>query len=152
MRLPLAIAAAAGTAAALVAAAQAPARPQCTAGPRTAGGVTFRTFCGSAHATVRLGGRTLVFRGGSCDRGAFTINIGTITLPPAKPRYRYFGITVFTNRDGVFKDQAVTWQLANGQRNSLFHATVRLAGGRTRGTFTGSTLVGNVKGSGSFHC
>jgi hypothetical protein len=131
---------------------QASARESCTPSVRTVSGVTYRTFCGPARAVVRLGGRTLVFRGGSCDRGAFTINIGTITLPPGKPKYRYFGITVFTNRDGVFEDQAVTWQLPNGRRNSLFHATVKLAGGRTRGTFTGSTLVGNVKGSGSFHC
>ena len=149
MRLALLVAAAA---AALAFGTQASARESCTANVRTAGGVTYRTFCGPAHAIVHLGGRTLVFRGGSCDKTAFTINIGTITLPPGKPRYRYFGTTVFTNRDGTFKDQAVTWQLPNGQRNSLFHATVVLAGGRTRGTFTGSTLVGNVRGFGSFHC
>jgi hypothetical protein len=149
VRLALVVAA---VLAALAFGAQASARESCTAGPRTAGGVTYRTFCGRARAVVHLGARTYVFAGGSCDRGAFTINIGTITLPPGKPKYRYFGITVFTNRDGVFKDQGVTWQLPNGQRNSLFHATVVLAGGRSHGTFTGSTLVGNVKSSGSFHC
>jgi hypothetical protein len=137
---------------ALALTAQAGARESCTPSVRTSGGVTYRTFCGPARATVHIGGRTLVFAGGNCDRSAFTINLGTITLPPGKPRYRYFGITVFTNRDGVFKDQAVSWQLPNGQRNSLFHATVKLAGGRSHGTFAGSTLVGNVKGSGSFHC
>ena len=147
-----AAAVAATAAAALVLGAQASARESCTAGARTSGKVVYRTFCGPARATVHLGAKTLRFSGGSCDRGAFTINIGTITLPPGKPKYRYFGITVFTNRDGRFADQAVTWQLPTGERNSLFHATVVLAGGRSHGTFTGSTLIGHVKGSGSFHC
>jgi hypothetical protein len=133
-------------------AAQASSRPACTAGVRTAGGVTYRTFCGAAHATIHVGGTTLVFSGGSCDRGAFTINIGTITLPPGKPRYRYFGTTVFTNRDGTYQNQAVSWQLPNGQRDSLFHATVVLKSGRSQGTFSGRTLRGDVKGTGSFHC
>jgi hypothetical protein len=150
VRFPLVVTVAALLA--VLAGTQASARPSCTPSVRTRGGVTYRTFCGPARAVVHLGGRTYVFTGGSCDKGAFTINIGTITLPPRRPRYRYFGITVFTNRDGTFADQAVTWQLPNGRRNSLFHATVVLAGGRSRGTFSGSTLVGNVKGSGSFHC
>jgi hypothetical protein len=150
MRFPLVVTVVAVLA--VLAGTQASARSSCTAGVRSAGGVTYRTFCGSARAVVHLGRRTYVFTGGSCDRGAFTINIGTITLPPGRPKYRYFGITVFTNRDGTFKDQAVTWQLPNGRRNSLFHATVVLAGGRSHGTFSGSTLAGNVRGSGSFHC
>jgi len=142
----------AGLAAALVWTTQASSRPACTASVRTAGGVTYRTFCGPARATVHVGGKTLAFSGGSCQRATFTINIGTITLPPGKPRYRYFGMTIFGNRDGVYQDQAVSWQLPDGEHNSLFHATVVLKDGRSEGTFTGSTLVGNVKGSGSFHC
>jgi hypothetical protein len=147
----LALAAAAALAA-LALAAQATARTDCTAGVRTVAGVTYRTFCGPAHATVHVGGKTYLFKGGSCEKGAFTINIGTITLPPGKPKYRYFGITVFTNKDGVYRDQAVSWQLPTGKHDSLFHATVVLKGGRSAGTFTGRTLAGNVKGSGSFHC
>jgi hypothetical protein len=140
--------------AALALTAQAPARPSCTPGVHTTGGVTHRTFCGKAHATLHFGGKTYRFTGGSCDRtpSAFTINIGTITLPPGKPKYRYFGATVFGNRDGVFKDQVVTWQLPNGLRNSLFHATIKLQRGRKRGTFSGTTLADQKRGSGTFSC
>jgi hypothetical protein len=140
--------------AALALTAQAAARQSCTPGVRTAGGVTYRTFCGSAHATVHLGGKTYRFTGGSCDStpSAFTINIGTITLPPGKPKYRYFGITVFTRKDGTFTNQAVSWQFPNGVHNSLFHATIRLAGGRKHGTFSGTTLADQRKGTGTFSC
>ena len=143
---------AAGLAAALVWTTQASPRAACTPGARTAGGATYRTFCGPARATVHIRGKTLVFAGGSCQRGTFTINIGTITLPPGKPKYRYFGTTVFGNRDGVYKDQAVSWQLPNGQHESLFHATVVLKNGRSQGTFSGETLADHVKGTGTFHC
>jgi hypothetical protein len=141
-------------AAALVVAAQASARQSCTAGVRTTGGVTYRTFCGSAHATLHFGGKTYRFVGGSCDStpSAFTINIGTITLPPGKPKHRYFGITVFTKRDGTFTNQAVGWQFPTGAHNSLFHATIRLQGGRKRGTFTGTALADQRKGFGTFSC
>lgn len=143
-----------GVFASLAVTAQAPARADCTTGVRTAGGVTYRTFCGHARATVHLPGKTYRFTGGSCDStsSAFTINIGTITLPPGKPKYRYFGVTVFTRRDGTFANQAVSWQLPDGSHGSLFHATIKLTGGRKKGTFSGTTLAGGVKGSGTFSC
>jgi hypothetical protein len=141
-------------AAALAATAQAPARPACTAGVHSNSGVTYRTFCGPARATLHLGGKTLTFTGGSCDStsGTFTINIGTITLGSGKPKFRYFGITVFTDHDGTFQNQAVAWQLPNGQRGALFRATVKLKNGRKKGTFTGSALTGGGTGSGTFSC
>lgn len=144
----------AGLAAALVWTAQASSRPACTAGVRTAGGVTYRSFCGPAHATLHFGGKTYRFTGGDCERtgGSFAINLGTITLPPGKPKYRYFGIAVFTGHDGTFQNQAVSWQLPTGDHNSLFHAKLVLAGGRTRGTFAGTTLADRTPGSGTFHC
>jgi hypothetical protein len=140
--------------AALALTAQAPARQSCTPGVRTAGGVTYRTFCGKAKATVDFGGHTYHFTGGSCDStsDAFTINIGTITLPPGKPKYRYFGITVFTPKDGMFNNQAIGWTFPNGARNSLLHATVKLQGGRKHGTFRGMTLGDNKRGFGTFSC
>jgi hypothetical protein len=140
--------------AALALAAQAPARSECTAGPRTVGAATYRTFCGPAHATLHLGGRTYTFSGGSCDTTAtaFTINIGTITLPPTKPKYRWFGITVFTKHDGTSKNQAASWQFPNGKHGSLFHATVKLTNGRKQGTFSGTALAGGAKGFGTFSC
>ena len=142
------------TVAALAWTAQAAPRANCTPGVRTAGGVTYRTFCGGAHATLHIRGKTYRFTGGSCDSDSstFTINIGTITLPPGKPKYRYFGITVFTSHDGTYTNQGVAWQFPNGVRNALFHATIKLQGGRKRGTFSGTTLADRRKGYGTFSC
>ena len=145
---------AAAALAALVLVGQSPARPACTPGTQTSGGVNYRTFCGAAKATLHFGGKTYTFSGGSCDNtsSAFTINIGTITLPPGKPKYRYFGITVFTAHDGTFLNQAVAWQFPNGAHNSLFHAKIVLKGGRKKGTFSGTTLADHKPGSGTFSC
>ena len=145
---------AAAALAALALATQASARESCTAGPRTAGGITYRTFCGKARATVHFGGRTYRFVGGSCDStpSVFTISIGTATLPPGKPKYRYFGGTVVTARDGMFTNQAVTWQLPRRAPTALFHAKIRLQGGRKHGTFTGTTLTDRRRGFGTFSC
>src|SRR5262249_62348585 len=134
--------------AALAWTAQAPARPACTAGVRTSSGVTYRTFCGPAKATVHVGGKTYMFSGGSCDTTspAFQIHIGTIPLPPGKPKYRYFGIAVFTKHDGTFANQAISWQFPNGMHGSLYRAKIVLRGGRAKGTFSGVTIAGNVRG------
>jgi hypothetical protein len=144
----------AGLAVALMWTAQAPARPACTAGVHATGGVTSRTFCGPAHATLHLGGKTYVFTQGECARtgSTFTINIGTITLPPGSPKHRYFGITVFTGRDGTFTNQAVALQFPGGKRLSLFHAKIVLKAGRSQGTFSGTTLADQIPGSGTFRC
>jgi hypothetical protein len=140
--------------AALALGAQASAREACTSGVKTSGGATYRTFCGSAHATLKFGGKTYQFLGGSCDSttSTFTINLGTITLPPGKPKYRYFGITVFTGKDGTYINQAVAWQFPNGAHNALFRATIKLTGGRKHGTFSGKSLTGGKSGSGTFSC
>jgi hypothetical protein len=130
------------------------ARAECTAGVRTSGGVSYRTFCGPARATLHLGGKTYRYSGGECERTgtSFAINLGTITLPPGKPKYRYFGIAVFTGKDGTYKEQAVALQFPGGKHTSLFHAKIVLKGGRTQGTFAGKTLSGGIPGSGTFHC
>jgi hypothetical protein len=145
---------AAAALAALALGAQASARESCTAGVKTTAGVTYRTFCGKAKATLHFGGKTYHFVGGSCDStaSAFTINLGTITLPPGKPKYRYFGISVFTPKDGTFTNQAVGWQFPHGAHNALFHATIKLTGGRKHGTFKGTTLADQKPGSGTFSC
>ena len=142
----------AGLAAALVWTTQAPARAGCTAGWRTANGIAYLTWCGPARATLHLGGKTYAFSGGRCYRGAgaFAINLGSVTRPPNKRKLLYFGITVFAPHDGTFRNQGVAWQFSNGGRGSL-DATIKLAGGRTKGTFAGATLAG-VKGSGTFSC
>ena len=135
--------------------AQAPARPAaCTSGVHTTGGVTYRTFCGPARATLKLGGKTYLFTQGVCERtgSSFTINIGSITLPPGSPTFRYFGITLFQGKDGTYTEQAVALQFPGGKRASLFHAKIVLKAGRTQGTFAGTTLAGHTPGSGTFRC
>ena len=141
-------------AAALAMTAQASARQSCTAGTHSSGGVTYRTFCGAAHATLKVGGKTYSFKGGSCElsRTLMSINIGTITLPPGKPKYDYFGITLSAKKGGSYANQAATWQLPHGKQGSLFQTTIKLAGNRRSGTFYGAPLTGGGKGTGSFSC
>ena len=144
----------AGVVAALAAAGHASARQACTAGVHSSGGVTYRTFCGPAHATLKVGGKTYSFKGGSCQLTGklMSINIGTITLPPGKPKYNYFGITVFAKKGGTYSNQAVAWQFPHGKSGSLLRTTIKLAGSRKSGTFSGSPLTGGGKGVGSFGC
>ena len=86
--------------AATAAAVSAPAKPlraACTAGVHPFGDVSARTFCGPAKATLVVGGRTIRFQGGSCQRGPayVSLNIGTVVLgTTTKPRPDYFGLNV----------------------------------------------------------
>jgi hypothetical protein len=149
-RLALVIAA---SLAAFAAATHASARETCTAGTHFSGGVTYHIFCGPAHAILKVGGKTYSFKGGSCEvvGNLFSINIGTITLTPAKSRYDYFGITVFAKKDGTYTSQAVYWNLPHSKRRSLSRTTIKLAGGRKHGTFSGATFTGG-KATGTFSC
>jgi hypothetical protein len=108
-------------------------------GVRTSGGVTYRTFCGPARATLHLGGKTYRYSGDECERTgtSFAINLGTITLPPGSPKYRYFGIAVFTGNDRTYKEQAVALQFPGGKRTSLFHAKIGPRGWKDAGNFRG---------------
>src|SRR5579884_1768762 len=72
-------------------------RAACTPGTRTVGGVQERVFCGPAKATVTVGGKTLRFAGGSCERtpAYVSVNIGTVVLgPTGRPKPDYFGLDV----------------------------------------------------------
>ncbi len=166
-RTPAALAVGAA-AAALVAGATAsatPARHACTPGVRNVNGVLSRVFCGPARASVKLGGRTLVFTNGACERTAryFDVNIGIVTLgQTSKPRPAYFGIVVgrvpgappgvpAAGKDGVYT-AGVTLALVSGGRGVLtVRPTVTLKSGRTRGTFAAKTAAGAAV-SGSFSC
>ena len=150
----IALVAAVAGLAALAAVGHASARQACTAGTQSSGGVTYRTFCGPAHATLKVGGKTLAFTTGSCQMSSsiFSINIGTITLPPGKPKYDYFGITVMAKKGGTYSNQSVTWQLPHGKAGSVVYATIKLAGNRKSGTFSGQVLGTSGKGTGSFSC
>ncbi len=141
--------------AALAWTAQAPARTLCTPGVHKSGGATYRTFCGPAHATIKSRGKTYILRNGSCsasDKSTFSINIGTVTLGAAKPKYDYFGITVFATKDGTYTTGAVVAWERPGTRAALWHTTVKLQGGRTRGSFAGQLIIGGGTASGTFSC
>jgi hypothetical protein len=134
----------------------------CTAGPTTYQGLRAKTWCGPATATVKVGGRTLQYRGGSCTRTpvAVELGIGTgivdVKDPKALPRSfgisvgRVFGVGKAAGRDGIHQSVALVY-VDGGKRFASLKAEVTLAGGRSRGTFTGRLLTGQAV-SGSFRC
>jgi hypothetical protein len=135
----------------------------CSAGVHPYGGVTARTFCGPAKATVTVGGKTFAFSGGSCERGAayLTVNIGTVVLgTTSKPKPEYFGLTVGkvpmlggvpAKTDGTYTPQALTAAHA-GKGYAILSAKVTLKGNRSKGTFTGTVFGTSGKVTGSFGC
>jgi hypothetical protein len=141
-------------AAALAMATHASASPSCTAATHTLRGMTYRTFCGPAFATLHEGGTTYVFKGGSCmtSGSTFEINIGTSTIVSREPKYDYFGISVSGTRPGKYKNQAVAWTRSNGRQGAIYRTTVILARGLNEGTFKGRNFLGGGKGSGTFSC
>jgi hypothetical protein len=126
--------------------------PSCTIGVRTVGGATVRTFCGPAKATARTGGTTFTFSGGQCavSQGYFTVNIGSITLPPHKAKFSYLGIDVKPARAGAHRNQIVSWQVP-GKGYSILGATVTVGAGLKSGTFAGRLTSGGTA-TGSFGC
>jgi len=137
-------------------------RSSCTPGVHPFGDVSARTFCGPAKATLVVGGQTIRFQGGSCQRGPayVSLNIGTVVLgQTTKPRPDYFGLNVGkvplfggtpATHDGTFPAQALAIRHAN-KGYSMLQATVTLQGGRTHGTYQG-TIIGGGTGRGTFHC
>ena len=128
----------------------------CKPGTHTVGKVTYRIFCGPASATVKFAGKTQTFRHGSCLKTGigkvFTISIGRLTISKGKPRYSYLGIAVpSAKRDGVYRRAVIGWAYG-GKRYSLYNVVLRLAGNRTRGTFSGRIVGKPGPVTGSFRC
>jgi len=145
MRATLVVIAVAGGV--LLSAAHASAHVACTVG-RTP---YSRTYCGPAKATLKLGRKKYVFKGGNCSISDSTwmLSIGTITIS-GKPKKAYLGIAVFSKKAGTHL-AAVSWQL-HGTSQSLSNAKVTLAKGLKKGTFTGSRGGRRGKVTGSFSC
>jgi hypothetical protein len=152
-------------AAATIAAAAADARAAsaaCTAGNTTYQGVRARVYCGSASAVVKVGSRTLTYRGGSCTRTATAVELGIGTLildskqPKTLPRAfaisvgRIFGIGKPAAKDGSYRSVIVAYVDA-GKRYAAMQGSAVLAGGRTRGSFTAKLFTGETI-SGTFRC
>ena len=136
---------------------------ECKAGNKTYGGVRARTYCGPARAVVKIGDRTLRYRGGSCirNRVAVELGIGTLILDsrdPNRPRPRSFGIDVGrifgvgkpARHDGTYESVFLGF-VDHGKSYGAADAKVELTGGRTRGSFTGRLFTGETI-SGSFRC
>jgi hypothetical protein len=135
----------------------------CKSGPFKLGDATAVRFCGSATATVKVAGRAIVYRGGSCERRAayLAVNIGSM-IPGAPmgtkglPQYfglaagRMFGVGAPAPRDGSYSGQTLAF-INHGDRSASFSVDVTLSDGRTRGTFTGR-LLGGERVSGTFRC
>jgi hypothetical protein len=162
MRRRVAIAVAAASCAVAAAAAPAsPVRAACTPGVHPFGDVSARTFCGPAKATLVTGGRTIRFSGGECQRGPayVSVNIGTVVLGVSRKPREYFGLNVGkvpllggspAAHDGTFPAQAIAAH--HGTKGyAILQGSVTLAGGRTRGTFSGKVLGGGTA-HGTFRC
>jgi hypothetical protein len=136
--------------------------PACTSGNTSYEGLRARTYCGSASAIVKIDGRTLRYRGGSCIRNAVAVELGIGTLildakdPKALPRSfgvsvgRIFGIGKAAPKDGAYPSVMLAF-VDRGKRYASAEAKAVLAGGRTRGSFTGRLLTGQAI-SGTFRC
>lgn len=133
----------------------------------TVGGATIHTYCGPARATVTFGGKTHTFKGGRCglttgSLKGWALGIGKYTAPPAKPKFRYFGVAfVGTPKPGVFRkgEYIVTIHLA-GKSYSVIGSplgtpamTTKVTKGAKKGTFSGRLNgTGGAPISGSWSC
>ena len=134
----------------------------CKSGNISYQGVRARTYCGTASAVVKVGGRTLKYRGGSCTRTAVAteLGIGTLILDSKQPKTlprsfgisvgRIFGVGKAAPRDGTYPSATLVF-VDNGQQYASSTAAATLQGGRTRGSFTGRLFTGETF-SGAFRC
>ena len=149
--------------AALFVAGSASARPAgCTAGMVTIKGVQARVFCGSASAHVKIGAKSIAFTNGACAKTSeyVSINIGTLVLGQSKAIPEYFGLNVgkmfgsgqSAGHDGSYKGAALAVDHAGtGYAVQADTIKVNLAGGRSKGTFSGKLLTGGDF-TGTFSC
>jgi hypothetical protein len=146
----------AGAAAALVLAASAFASPQratsCVAGVKKINGVSARTFCGPAKATVHINGKTVVYKGGECSKSSFgwSINIGTVVLGSLAKKPEYFGITA-APKAGTQANGAVA-VVHGGKGLAVTGSTITLKPGLKAGTFSGKVFGAPTRVTGSFTC
>jgi hypothetical protein len=133
---------------------------------KSSGGLTERTFCGPAEATVHYGAQTLKFSNGDCTKTAqyVSVNIGTVVLgTTTKPKPDYFGLDIGklpgsagkpAGKDGTYIGGVMA--LAHGVKTYLVVPNtlkIMLSGGRTDGTFSGTGFgASSPKVTGTFSC
>jgi hypothetical protein len=123
----------------------------CVPGVKKINGVSARTFCGPAKATLRMHGQTVAYKGGACSKsiGLFTINVGTIVLGNLKNKPEYFGITVDA-KAGTQANEGVS--VTHAGKSLAIMGTVTLKAGLKSGTFSGKVFGSPARISGSFTC
>ena len=123
----------------------------CVPGVKKINGVSARTFCGPAKATVKMNGKTFSYSGGECSKGAglFAVNIGTIVLGKLKNKPEYFGVAAAA-KAGVQPRQTVAVVHAGTSRSII--GTVAIKVGLKGGTFSGKVFGSSTDISGSFAC
>ena len=141
------------------------------------GGVSVMTHCGPASARLTIGGETLEFEGGKCERGDkyLAVNVGRQMLGIADEpvEQHYFGLVagdvseafadggisiggesaVPLTGDGTYSgDLLVSW-VEGTATGSLTDGELVVSGGVTEGTFSGvDVLGGSGDVEGSFDC
>jgi hypothetical protein len=125
----------------------------CTPGPQVMGGVRVQVFCGTATATIRIGGRTIRVKNGECGPnvpGYFSVRVGILTFSPSHPKYAFFAAYVDGDRGGKYRDQRLAYEFGRHHYEVLPN-TVKLAASMARGTFVGRIRTAQ-RVSGSFTC
>jgi hypothetical protein len=106
----------------------------------------------AAKATVHIGGKTVLFKGGKCEQtpAGWVIDIGTVVLGQSSKKPEYFGITAKA-KPGTHANAAVAIDHAN-KGYAVTGNTVTLKPGLRSGTFTGTAFGTSGTISGSFSC
>ena len=130
---------------------------------KSVGGVSERTFCGPAKASVKFGSESFSFKGGDCvaTSAYVSVNIGTVVLgETSKPKPDYFGIDVGqtpgsttkpAGKDGTYSVEALALDYG-GKGYLATGVTVVLTGNRTHGKLTGTAMGGGGNVTGTFSC
>ena len=124
----------------------------CVAGVKQINGVSARTFCGPAKATIHINGKTVFYKGGQCSKSSFgwSINIGTVVLGNLAKKPEYFGVTA-QSKAGTQSNGTVAVVHA-GKGLAVTGSTITLKAGLRSGTFSGKVFGAPTRVTGSFTC
>jgi hypothetical protein len=123
----------------------------CAPGVKAINGVSARTFCGPAKATVKMNGKTISYTGGACSTsiGLFTVNIGTAVLGTIKNAPEYLGVTA---KAKIGTQSRQTIAVVHAGKSQAIIGTVTITAGLKQGTFAGKAFGSTETISGSFSC
>jgi hypothetical protein len=123
----------------------------CVPGVKAINGLSARTFCGPAKATVKINGKSITYTGGACSTsiGLFTVNIGTVVLGTLKNAPEYVGVTA---KAKVGAQSRQTIAVVHAGKSQAIIGTVTISAGMKQGTFAGKTFGSTESISGSFTC